>query len=525
MWLMNEATLDERYAALRDRLDRSDSGEAIFASEIDGFADFAIDANAEDRADLSIALLSRLTSFVPKSALTWQLLALAYREEQRLEESLAAMTRAAAISPDSPKIALGLAQVSFETGRPAAQLFRQAQRLAPSDLAITRAASASLAAEGNPVGAISLMRKAVGAHPDWIDGHATLATLLATSGDRDAVARSYIEACQRQPQNLSLRLAWFHVTAMARDWDSARAIIDDGEKLLGEKSALTIAKIYVASESGAVTNDPALFDPVAAIKDPGLDLCHIRYLLRTDEPGKAAAIGSRHIGTPMETTFWPYLSLAWRLLGDPRAQWLDGDPPYIKTFDLGFTPSELDALAETLRALHTMRAPYLEQSVRGGTQTDRPLFFRHDPAIQNAKARVIEAIRDYVAGLPPADPAHPLLGVPRDRILFEGSWSVRLAAQGFHVCHTHTRGWISSALYVSIPETRAMGPAPAGWIAFGTPPPDLGLDLEPYARIEPKPGRLVLFPSTMWHGTVPFDDGERLTIAFDVKSRRQSPSL
>ena len=34
--------------------------------------------------------------------------------------------------------------------------------------------------------------------------------------------------------------------------------------------------------------------------------------------------------------------------------------------------------------------------------------------------------------------------------------------------------------------------------------------------IEPKPGRLVLFPSTMWHGTEPFAAGERLTVAFDV---------
>jgi Putative 2OG-Fe(II) oxygenase len=29
-------------------------------------------------------------------------------------------------------------------------------------------------------------------------------------------------------------------------------------------------------------------------------------------------------------------------------------------------------------------------------------------------------------------------------------------------------------------------------------------------------GRLVLFPSTNWHGTLPFDEGERLSIAFDV---------
>ena len=42
------------------------------------------------------------------------------------------------------------------------------------------------------------------------------------------------------------------------------------------------------------------------------------------------------------------------------------------------------------------------------------------------------------------------------------------------------------------------------------------LDLPPIRLIEPRPGRLVLFPSTMWHGTRPFAQGERLTVAFDV---------
>jgi hypothetical protein len=62
-----------------------------------------------------------------------------------------------------------------------------------------------------------------------------------------------------------------------------------------------------------------------------------------------------------------------------------------------------------------------------------------------------------------------------------------------------------------------MGPAPAGWIRFGQPPPELGLDLPHTAQLEPRPGRLVLFPSTMWHATVPFEEGERLVVAFDVR--------
>jgi hypothetical protein len=81
-------------------------------------------------------------------------------------------------------------------------------------------------------------------------------------------------------------------------------------------------------------------------------------------------------------------------------------------------------------------------------------------------------------------------------------------------------GWISSALYVSLPEQRQRGPAPAGWIAFGRPPQGLGVALPEYGRVEPKPGRLVLFPSTLWHQTLPFDEGERLVIAFDVMRPR-----
>jgi hypothetical protein len=35
--------------------------------------------------------------------------------------------------------------------------------------------------------------------------------------------------------------------------------------------------------------------------------------------------------------------------------------------------------------------------------------------------------------------------------------------------------------------------------------------------IEPRPGLLVLFPSYMWHGTVPFHSQQsRTTIAFDA---------
>jgi hypothetical protein len=108
------------------------------------------------------------------------------------------------------------------------------------------------------------------------------------------------------------------------------------------------------------------------------------------------------------------------------------------------------------------------------------------------------------------------LAFRRDFVRFSGSWSVRLLSGGRHVSHVHPQGWFSSALYVALPPLEDRGPEPAGWLTLGEPSNDLELDLPPFRLIEPKPGRLALFPSTMWHGTKPFAEGERLTVAFDV---------
>jgi hypothetical protein len=131
---------------------------------------------------------------------------------------------------------------------------------------------------------------------------------------------------------------------------------------------------------------------------------------------------------------------------------------------------------------------------------------------------IVGAVESYVMQLPEADPRHPLLSQRRDRrVRFSGSWSVRLRGGGRHANHVHPQGWISSALYISLPPRASSEPEDAGWFMLGAPPDDLGLDLPPWRKIEPKAANLALFPSWMWHGTLPFAEGERLTVAFDVR--------
>jgi hypothetical protein len=56
---------------------------------------------------------------------------------------------------------------------------------------------------------------------------------------------------------------------------------------------------------------------------------------------------------------------------------------------------------------------------------------------------------------------------------------VRLSAQGFHTNHMHPKGWISSALYIAVPDEVTGASDDAGYIQFGAPEAKLGLNLPP----------------------------------------------
>ena len=113
------------------------------------------------------------------------------------------------------------------------------------------------------------------------------------------------------------------------------------------------------------------------------------------------------------------------------------------------------------------------------------------------------------------DPNHPWSGRKTGNYKLTGCWSVKLKANGFHVNHLHPAGWISSAYYVSLPKVVSDAEGQQGWIKFGEPRwPTPGCTVEKV--VQPKAGRLVLFPSYMWHGTIPFSEGERMTAPFDA---------
>ncbi len=216
------------------------------------------------------------------------------------------------------------------------------------------------------------------------------------------------------------------------------------------------------------------------------------------------------------------LSIASRMLGDETEDWLNGYEEFVQSFDLeppaGYEDIEAfhRDLQDCLGNIHIDKRESIDLSLRGGTQTYGNLFEGGHGPVDRLRARIDQCIGAYIARMKD-DPAHPFLSRRSGGFSYSGSWSSRLADCGYHVNHIHDEGWISACYYVAVPDVVADGTEKQGWIKFGEPGFEVALERPVRRFIQPKPGRLVLFPSYMWHGTVPFHSSQtRTTVAFDV---------
>ena len=177
-------------------------------------------------------------------------------------------------------------------------------------------------------------------------------------------------------------------------------------------------------------------------------------------------------------------------------------------------------LSAYLGDLHTgIRSP-LDQTLQGGTQTRGNLFNDENPLIKSLVTQFRPKIADYLQQtMNLTGDEFGFQGLV-DEYEFAGSWSVRLSSQGFHTSHVHPMGRISSVFYVALPPLKEGDSEKQGWLKFGEPKLQLKTPLAASHFVKPMVGKLVLFPSYMWHGTVPFNSvGIRTTIAFDIANK------
>jgi tetratricopeptide (TPR) repeat protein len=439
----------------------------------------------------------------------WQWKGLLERALDEHAEALKSFAEAARLAPADSGIAHGRARVALEAGSPAVELFECALRLAPSDPQIYLGLNAARIAAGDADRAEAELDAILVRSPLWLDGHRQLAQVRSLLGKREDAFASLEQAIARHPGQPALWHALFDLHVQAEDYASLEESLGKARSSGIPQETFRTYQFIAASELGQTIEADRIRNTVQAEIPP---VWRVRHALRNGRVEEAVALIDAEI--PGAADMWPYAETAWRLSRDPRLQWLTGDPNLVSVIDLSEGLAAIPGLCDMLRALHSVSGRYLDQSVRGGSQTDGPLFSRIDTEIRALRSLIVRAVENHARRFELLPDAHPQkTSIAGRRVRFSGSWSVRLVDGGFHSNHVHPRGWISSALYLSLPEGMRGN---EGWLTLGEPPAELGLRLEPTRLIEPKAGQLVLFPSWMFHGTRPFPEGERLTVAFDV---------
>jgi tetratricopeptide (TPR) repeat protein len=450
---------------------------------------------AMERAEEATPYLHRLLKEATSpadAAMVESALGNALQLQGQLENALAHSRRALALKPDLAGLHAGQGEILEQLGRSeeAIQLYRDRVSREPSDLA----------------------------------AHARLNTLLFRLGREEEFLTSFDAALARQPRSGALQTAKADFLLLAGRLQDAEECFSlalaiepqNAIAALGLANALTRRKQFGAAI--------AAFEKARALSPNDTEILgrFTAALLQAREPARAEAMAARALSLrPHDQQALSLLSLAWRARGDSREEELSGYENFIRQFDLeppeGFSSmASFNAeLEDYLDRFQRDRREHLNQTLRGGTRAAlRPFGAGHELA-ERLKLRIEEAVTRYIAELRGPD-GHPFSGRRSGGFAFAGSWSSRITDCGYHLNHIHSGGWISSAYYVAVPEPSESDPK-GGHLKFGEPPWDIGLRDPVRRTIQPVPGRLVLFPSYMWHGTIPFHGPQsRTTIAFDV---------
>lgn len=440
----------------------------------------------------------------------------------RIEEAIESYLAALAVMPEYTGARLNLGALYRKHGRPdeAVNCYRAAIERVPEDprlhfnlglaykdLALLEVAEASL-------------RRAVDIRPDYAVAHDNLGNVLRESGRFADAVECYRAALASDPgsvdalnhMGVALRELGRHDEAIASF--EAALDIDPTERSVRHSLANTLWTLARYDEALALFD--ALETPTAAARAMECLFALGRY----DEFYARQAERADEIRSNLRIAAISAF-VSDQLKRDDPHPYCKHPLDFIRVYDglaeVGDSERFRLELIDALEKQTAVWEPFGKSTV-SGFQTPAVLFDRPSGSIAELKRVVEHSIRRYRADAF-AESCDLLTEFPEDYSV--NAWYGKLVKGGHRLAHIHPSGWISGVFYLQCPEQishEEEGAIEFSLWGYGYPVLD-----ENYPRKLhcPKNGDLVLFPSSLFHRTIPHQtDEDRLIVAFDLVPNR-----
>lgn len=489
----------------------------------------------------------------PKSIALFNLLGLCQQGQGKLREAAASFRKLLAIDPRIAEIHCNLATILTQLNdtKAAIATYRKALQIKPKLTMAQFNLGALLQAQGLLQEAAHHYQQAVAIEPDFFEAVANLGTVLQQRGQLEAAEQCYRKALVLRPDarghfNLgtilygqgeheeairSFRSAVTLDPQFADAWNNlGETLRDQGnmtEAVHCYKTAISVQAdhdraLYNMAEflclSGQLTEAIPYFDASQFADAPERALQCLyktqQFDVFKDKFAQFTANSRRHTSVLMGTLSTHY------------AVNFQQENPYCFCNDpMSFVQHthipELSSPDSTLLAdlLHDIKNLAIAERKQGrlyyGIQSAGNLLQRLEPSFQRLAALIRNKIKDYQKHFKGS--SDELIRSFPKQLEFTSSWYLRMKQGGYLTSHMHEEGWISGCVYLQLPPENNHHEG-----SF-----EYGLDGDDYPRlhngfasqiVDLKIGDLVLFPSSLFHRTIPFHaDQERVCLAFDIK--------
>lgn len=466
----------------------------------------------------------KLVARFPSTFILYHVMGIAQDGLLKFADAVESYSKALALQPNTPDILFNLGIALTNIGRlvDAANSYRKAIAIQPQFFEAYGNLGTVLQKQGKLEEAIASYKYGLSINPQDARGHFNLGTALRDNGNLEAAAHSYQQAIQLFPNYTD---AHNNLGETLRDQGNMEAAIVSYQHALALNQQHPQANYNMAEFLYLAKR----FDEaIPFFETSQLDDWQARslYCLYKAERFDEFKVKLDTLATTTQHTS-PFIGT----LATHYAINFGIDNPYNfckNGFDFVYQHSIPDLAkpdSELLKnLLHDINNTEIAERRQGmlhfGTQSAGNLFKRPEASFRTLSELIKQEFINYQNRYAGAD-CELIKSFP-STLEFTSSWYVKMRQGGHLDPHIHEIGWISGAVYLSMPKDKQH--PDEGCFEYGVHGDNYPQKHNnfPSELVAPNVGDIVLFPSSLFHRTVPFNSNEeRICIAFDLKPTTQ----